>query len=1012
LAAGDPAAWVKMLEHPNGWVRQTANRLLAESGDASQVAALVELSQPGHTAFARINALHVLDGLQQLPGDVLVQAINDQDPIVRKNALRIIAEKDHSGVAPDLETVQARINDTDPRARLNALIALGTFDLSPDIAQAVVTVWPDLRDKYLQSAALGVAAKDPLLFIRAVLKDRDPAFRADLLTHLTRVLAQRQGPEAVGRLVVLLAGQPSEADGLKQVALEALAATAKLGLRPPWTPALRSALANLIKSSHGGLAGASLPLVARWDQEGSLAAELKPVSQRLGAKLLDSSLPDEQRGQIAANLLGLHKLDPQIIPAVGGLLGSAASEVLQQRVVEALGSTGDPAAASALVAVYGNLSEALRESAFGQLMQRADWTLDLIQAVADQRVPTSWLGPARLYRLRTHPDSAVAAKAAAVIDALRGPVQTEKEALLAQLRLVVTQPSGDTANGHKLFTANCASCHVFKNEGRDLAPNLTGMGAHGPADLLVHILDPNRQVEPNYRTVNLETKDDLSFDGIIARENQAEVVLRNATADYTIRKDTILRRRSTALSLMPEGFEALGAEALRDLLAYLCAEENRFRILDLSAAFTVNTGRGIYSAPEAVTDAPAFRKHGLVTVEGVPFDLVSPRKAASNAIVLKGGSGYAKGLPQRVEVQVGVAAQRLHFLGGIGGWGWPGGGDEAKNKPVVKVTLHFAGGTLEEMVFRNGLEFADWIDRIDVPGSKGLPELASRGQVRWFSKDVRGSGVIERLALESYDNEVAPTLLGITAELATPAAEHQARAARPKGHGGNGGQGATPIAKVLIAGGGSAHDFERWFNHTDVALLKGAGKAEVVYTSKPEDLPSVLPKLDVLVQTSNQPFPGAALRQALFDFAASGKGFVLVHAGLWYNWPDWPAYNQQLCGGGSRGHNALGEFEVTITEPDHPLTRGVPAKFTIRDELYWFEPDPQGARVHVLATAFSVPKNKTYPIIFTVAHPKARIAAITLGHDGDAHQHPAYQRLLRNAVDWAAGKTPGETSAR
>jgi len=60
------------------------------------------------------------------------------------------------------------------------------------------------------------------------------------------------------------------------------------------------------------------------------------------------------------------------------------------------------------------------------------------------------------------------------------------------------------------------------HEGRDLAPNLTGMGAHGPGDLLVHIVDPNRVVEPNFFSTSIETKDDLNYDGIIARENRSE----------------------------------------------------------------------------------------------------------------------------------------------------------------------------------------------------------------------------------------------------------------------------------------------------------------------------------------------------------------------------------------------------------------------------------------------------------------------------------------------------------
>ena len=38
------------------------------------------------------------------------------------------------------------------------------------------------------------------------------------------------------------------------------------------------------------------------------------------------------------------------------------------------------------------------------------------------------------------------------------------------------------------------------------------------------------------------------------------------------------------------------------------------------------------------------------------------------------------------------------------------------------------------------------------------------------------------------------------------------------------------------------------------------------------------------------------------------------------------------------------------------------------------------------------------PSVWTVKDPKNRIVCITLGHDGDAHGNPAYQKLLVNAV--------------
>src|SRR5206468_1686565 len=112
--------------------------------------------------------------------------------------------------------------------------------------------------------------------------------------------------------------------------------------------------------------------------------------------------------------------------------------------------------------------------------------------------------------LRTHADAAVAKHAIAVIDEIRGPAQKEKDAIIAKLRPEIIKP-GDVANGAKLFTQNCAPCHKFKNEGADFAPNLNGMGAHGPEDLLVHIVDPNRVVEPNFIAVSIDTKDVFTY---------------------------------------------------------------------------------------------------------------------------------------------------------------------------------------------------------------------------------------------------------------------------------------------------------------------------------------------------------------------------------------------------------------------------------------------------------------------------------------------------------------------
>jgi type 1 glutamine amidotransferase len=214
----------------------------------------------------------------------------------------------------------------------------------------------------------------------------------------------------------------------------------------------------------------------------------------------------------------------------------------------------------------------------------------------------------------------------------------------------------------------------------------------------------------------------------------------------------------------------------------------------------------------------------------------------------------------------------------------------------------------------------------------------------------------------------------------------------------------SATTRVLIVGGGSSHDFGRWFHLEDSKTLSASGKTTVGYTDKPDGILSALKDLDVLYLSNNQPMTNPALRKAIFDFAEAGNGLLLVHPALWYNWADWPEYNRALVGGGARSHDKYGEFEVTVDAPDHPLMTGVPKTFKISDELYHFQRDEQGAQIQVLATSRNLATGKTYPAIWITKQPKARIACITLGHDGAAHESDAYKTILQNAVKWAAGK--------
>ncbi|MDQ3624521.1 MAG: c-type cytochrome, partial [Verrucomicrobiota bacterium] len=834
LSTADPAALAAGLEHPNKAVRFNAHRLLVEKGTGADLLAKL-VNDSGKLSFARIHALWILHLQGKLTPPLLTAAIGDKEPAVSRNALRIVAE---GSPAPAAEAaIVAKLADAEPRTTLAAILALGAGKPTPVAVAALLGAWPALDDPWLQSAAIGVANGAPREFLVAALTVPESAALKPLMAQLADRL--RETPEEAARVLTIMASR-SGGETAKHTILTALAEDATARPAPEWTPALADALGKLLSSEAGS---AALPLAAAWDKTGALAAQRKAVAAKLLATLKDSAQPEDQRAAAVPTLLALKS--PEAKSAVTALLSSQASAGLRTRVIEALGETGDADTGPLLAKTFPQLEPALQSVALTQLLKRPEWTRALIARLRDQSIPLATLGPIGLDRLRNHPDKKVAKEALGVIEAIRGPQIAEKNKVIAQL-LPQIEAGGDVIKGKALYTAACAICHKFNNEGSTLAPDLTGMGAHPRAELLTHIVDPNREVEPTFAAWMVELKDGNAYVGIITRENAQSVTVRDQAAEREVKKSDIKTQAPMNRSLMPEGLEALGPEPLRDLLAYLeSAGAGRFRIIDLSKAATGDGRLGMFERREALSDAIEFARYGHVAVGEVPFQIIDPAKSATgvNLVALRGGRGEATSYPAKVEVGVPkVRATALHFLGGIAGWGYPATQQEL---PAAKVTVVYEGGNAEELELTNGKEFADYNRRVDVPGSLFVPKLSKRGQVRAFRKPLAVGGVIEKLVLESYKNQISPVFVAITAEAADKNApppsygpvEKTVTDARPpgsttvapdsrekRGEPPNRPTAETAVpqppaaasgARALLVGGGSAHDFARWFGEAD-----------------------------------------------------------------------------------------------------------------------------------------------------------------------------------------------------
>ena len=879
-------------------------------------------------------------------------------------------------------------------------------------------------EDWTKSAVVAAASSVmPADWIKAALAVEAPNELGALVSAVLPA-ALKKNPADVANLVSACANADAKADALKIILLQGIAQ--QMNEAPSLTPELTAALKKLL--TQPALAAAALPLVVKWDKAGVLAAEVKAQIARLTAKLEDKAAAMGDRITAAKSLIGIGGEASALV--VGALARPDSPAALQAAIIAAMDEKGS---VTELVGNLNGLKAELRTQAFDAILKRPEASLALLAAIQNGKIDPKEIGPGNIARLRTHPNKQVAKQANAMIDKLN-PNAKAKNELLAQLTPEVEKP-GDAVKGKAMFAAACAVCHKLGDLGlRDVGPQLTGMGAHGPAELLVHIVDPNREVDPSFWAWNITTKKGETQAGVIITENQASLTLRNQVGDFEIKKDDIATRENTRRSLMPDGLDALGAETLRDILAFICGGEQKFRVIDLRTAYNADSRAGIFAKEDAKDQTVTLHKFGNVTVNGVPFFVMDPEKSQTGAslIALKGGGKgtVAENFPEKVEIATSATAASLHFLGGIAGWGWPFGGDKALGQPAMTVNVEFADGDKESIVLKNGEHFADYIGKAEVPLSDDAGDFTRRGQLRYFAINLKKKGALKKITLETSGSIVTPCTVAITAS-AEPA-KLGAAAPKPKANGDvrgapetgpkEGGKGDGPLVavtpvqweagktKVLVIGGGSSHNFAKFFGETDVATLKAAGFT-VHYTEDRDQAAAELANADVAVISVNRKFFDTAVyRKALFDFAAAGKGIIMLHPGTWYGFGGWPELNAQIVGGGARGHDKIHPFDVKAVKADHPIMAGVPASFTVEDELYYVNAEPEKipagtAKITVLAETSPSDKYKAgHPSVWITEHAKAKVVGIALGHDARVHDLKPYQQILTNAVKWASGK--------
>ncbi len=238
----DTAQIVPLLAHANGWVRDTAQRVLVERADASAAAAVKKLASDAKSPQARVQALCTLDGLGALTPDVLVARLHDGDEHVRTAAVRLADRT--------LATELAKIaRDPSAMVRLQLAFNLSTVP-GPEAESALVTLLEQGGNPALAEAVASGMMGRELEFLEVLLKQpgSEKIAGTGIFDMLASCVMKERRASRISRALDLAAGQ--SANPTVQLAmLTGLAGKA---------PAKGAAPGNLIKLDAEPAALASL----------------------------------------------------------------------------------------------------------------------------------------------------------------------------------------------------------------------------------------------------------------------------------------------------------------------------------------------------------------------------------------------------------------------------------------------------------------------------------------------------------------------------------------------------------------------------------------------------------------------------------------------------------------------------------------------------------------------------------------------------------------------------------
>lgn len=541
---------VEFLGHENGWWRDTAQRLLVERQDRSVIPALEEAAQQASSPLGRVHALHTLDALRALTPDRLLAALADPHAGVRVHAVRLSEPWLAREGMDSLRTgILALAGDPDVRVRFQVALTVGEFEGEGKLDALTRIAALDSSERWIIRALLSSAGTRTWPFLRT-LAGTHPAWLNQPTPDQARLL--EQAARQVGAwhtdqdLQECLAWMTTTDTSLPVSGRLAALAGLSEGLARSPHP-----LRNLVTDSPGVFSHftAGLRSLVRLAATQAMSGNEASRDRIYAIRILARATP-ELAGESLLRLMQ---------PEQAGEIQSAAAR--------AVADLDDTELTRTLFTRWSEFKASLRGEILSHVPRSTAMTAVLADSLEHGSPSVVEIDATVRQSLLKAPNAAVRQRFERL---LTTSTNSNRQDRVDQFQSALGM-KGDRVRGAALFENRCLLCHMVEGKGRYVGPDLSGIASRPKDALLVDILDPSRQISPDFINYTAITADGEGVTGLIVSETGTSVTLRRAgDADQTLLRSQIKDLRAEVKSLMPEGLEdGLTPQEFADLLSFL-----------------------------------------------------------------------------------------------------------------------------------------------------------------------------------------------------------------------------------------------------------------------------------------------------------------------------------------------------------------------------------------------------------------------------------------------------------